>query len=198
MRHLLTLLTMLFVVPAAGASGWLDYELDIGDGYCVFRANSLDISICREDGGIILHPLDYGVGPVAEYAMAQNYLFTRNLGAKREGSSTHDDHYAVVPEQSHYFIIVKQGDRVIGPLSETEFRKRPELTEAGDWRWHRPKNPNFWLPLIGTLFFLFWSLPFLITNHPLVAIPMLASVIALPLLCWVLVRRVRKSLAAKR
>ena len=55
----LTILTFLLSTSACIASGWNDYSLGIGDGYNIFRCNSMDVCIGKADGGLILYPDEY-------------------------------------------------------------------------------------------------------------------------------------------
>ena len=81
MRSLLSVLLLLLSGANLYASGWNDYELDIGDGYSVFRMNSMDVCIGTKGGSLILYPSDYKhVGPVIDYQMLEKYILTKNAG----------------------------------------------------------------------------------------------------------------------
>ena len=67
-------LLLVIIAPSLQASGWHDYTLRIGDGYTVFRANSMDICISTERGyGILCPREDENVGPVTAYQMLGIY-----------------------------------------------------------------------------------------------------------------------------
>ena len=60
MKHIRAIFAFLLFSSSLLATGWNDYSLDIGDGYMVFRANSMDVSIGKVAGeGLILYPDDY-------------------------------------------------------------------------------------------------------------------------------------------
>ena len=81
MNHVLVILTLILLSANAHASGWNDYSLDIGDGYMVFRANSMEVSIGQTSGSLILYPQDYiGVGPVIAYDIKTEFILTKNAG----------------------------------------------------------------------------------------------------------------------
>jgi hypothetical protein len=191
MKYRLAFFTFLASTSVCMASGWQDYTLDIGDGYNVFRANSMDVCIGKANGRIILHPWNYaGVGPVVQYINAPQHILTKNFGRKPRNLFEGDSFEEIDPSRSYFFVIAKANDRVHGPLSEEELSQRPEVANLGTLDWQTPKNPNFWRPLLGNLFFLALSIPILAIKFFWITIP---AIIGLN----VLVRYIRKKRKAQ-
>jgi hypothetical protein len=83
MKQSTTILAVLLSASVCLASGWNVFTLDIGDGYPVARANSMDVCIGRTDGSLILSPRDHDkVGPVVRHITTPDCILTKNLGSK--------------------------------------------------------------------------------------------------------------------
>lgn len=179
-RRLTAVGTILLMAPICFASGWGDFSLDIGDGYSVYRCNSLDVCIGKADGSLILYPDKHeSVGPVIQYITTPQYVFTKNLGRKHRDMFEGDTFQNIDTSQEFFFIIFKGTDKVAGPLSKDEFMIRPEISGSGQLDWKTPRNPNFWLPLVGNTIFLvviilLWSAKFY-----WIAAPVLIGIIGL-------------------
>jgi hypothetical protein len=188
MRRAVTTSILLLSAFACFASGWRDYTLDIGDGYYIFRANSMDVCVGKADHGLILYPDKFAnVGPVVRYITTPQHILTRNLGRKSRNLFQGDTFQDVDPSQTFFFVISKGTDEIVGPLSEDEFTGRPEVASLGqpNWQtpgdsraaslgqlnWQTPKNPNFWLPLLGGLMFLAFAIPILAVKFFWITIP---------------------------
>jgi hypothetical protein len=140
----------LTISSASNAIGWGDYELDIGDGYSIVKCNSDDINVSRKGHGIILFSMDYNdIGPVDTYYATKQFVFTKNLGRKKRNLFQGDTLEEADVSNNFYFIISKGDDKVIGPLSEFEFKNHPNVTNTSSIRWRRPHNPLIWLPFYG-------------------------------------------------
>lgn len=158
MKLKLALIVLLLMSSCCFATGWHDYRLDIGDGYIIFRANALDVGLSKRGGSIIVSPTDYdGVGPIVSYANKEKFVFTRNIGTKDRHLVAGDPFQDLDHTNEFYFIVSKEDDEVIGPLSETDFVNHPNVLSVNAIDWHVPKNPNFWTPLGGNLLFCFSS-----------------------------------------
>ncbi len=141
------------------ASGWNDFTLDIGDGYNVFRANSMDVCISKDNGNLILYPDKYDkLGPVIRYITTTEFIFTKNFGRKPRNMFDGDTFQDIDSSREFFFIISKVTDEVTGPLSAGQFHGHPEVKSLGSLDWQKPKNPTFWLPLLGTLMFLAFTI----------------------------------------
>jgi hypothetical protein len=157
-------LSSAFILPGfvCFATGWNDFTLDIGDGYIVVRANSMDIGIAKANLSGILNPANYpNVGPLIGYITTPKHILTKNLGRKQRNLFEGDSFRLIDRSREFYFVISKGTDEVIGPMSKDEFAKRPEVPCLGKLDWRTPKNPNFLRPIIGTIMFLVLAIPFL-------------------------------------
>jgi hypothetical protein len=191
MKRITAILLILLSASVCLASGWNDFTLDIGDGYNVFRANSLDVCIGRADGSLILSPRDHDkVGPIVNYISTPDYILTKNLGRTPRKLFEGDTFQEVDPSHVYFFVIVKANDEVRGPFSTDEFSQRPEVASLGQLDWQIPKNPNFWTPLLGNLMFLAFAIPILAIKFFWITIPL---IIAMALL----IRHVIKKRRAK-
>jgi hypothetical protein len=150
MNGAILLSAVLFGPMHGQAQGFLDYERDIGDGYQIFRANSLEVCIAKSGGSIVLHPRDYPqVGPVVEYATTPELILTKNIGRKPRNRFAGDTLDELDHTKSFCFIIQKGTDKVTGPLSPAELADHPLVRPLGKIRWQEPSNPIFGLPLLG-------------------------------------------------
>lgn len=191
MKRITTILSILLSASVCLASGWNDFTLDIGDGYNVFCANSIDVCIGRADGRLILYPRDHDkVGPVVNYISTPDYILTKNLGRTPRNLFEGDTFQEVDPSHVHFFVIVKANDEARGPFSADEFSQQPEVASLGQLDWQIPKNPNFWTPLLGNLMFLAFAIPILAIKFFWITIPL---IIAMALL----IRHVIKKRRAK-
>lgn len=162
------------------AQGWRDYSLDIGDGYHIFRANSMDVCIGKTDGSLILSPRDYNnVGPLYRYLTTPEHILTTNHGRTPRDAFEGDEFEEIDSSQKFYFVIFKENDEVIGPLSETDFLRQPEVAGLGSLDWKTPKNPDFWLPISGSLIFIAISIPILAVIYWWITIPLFIGLIFL-------------------
>lgn len=168
------ILALIFLSGTLYASGWNDYSLEIGDGYTVFRANSLDVCIGRTGGSLILYPKDYDkVGPVVAYEMKNNYILTKNAGRVPRNLFEDDTFENVDYEMEWYFVIPKATDEPLGPFTKDVFLAT--LGEKGiqNSGWTKPKNPNFWTPIFGSLIFLVIAIPILAIKYFYISVPLI-------------------------
>ncbi len=162
--------------------------MDIGDGYYVWRPWSGNVGIGSCIAGelcqYVLNQYDYDkVGPIAGYSTTPKFVFTKNIGRKPYKRFQGDED--VDPTKEFFFIIYKEKNKVIGPLSGTQFYSRPEVSNLSPLDWKTPKNPNFWLPLLGNLMFLAFIIVFFPIHFYYVTIPSLV-------LAFILFRRISR------
>ncbi len=162
---LVLVLSTLILVGSANATGWNDYHLDIAPGFSVWRMNSFEVCLGTPDGGLLC-PNDYPdqVGPLVEYAVTDEAIFTRRYGVqphlKNPAMLTGD------PDKEFFFRIGRADLNKISPLTSDAWEEQG-LPDLMSLKWDYPRNPNFWAPLLGTLFVLgfmlvYYGWPFLL------------------------------------
>lgn len=80
MKRIAIILMLLMSASACLATGWHDYELDIGDGYTIFRANSFDLDISHDRRSLIGPNSFSEIGPVYGYCVTADFIFARAYG----------------------------------------------------------------------------------------------------------------------
>lgn len=195
-NRILAILALIFLAGSAHASGWNDYSLDIGDGYKVFRANSLQVCIVKTAGSIvILDPMSYPeVGPVVAYDMKKDFILTKNAGRGPRNQFKGDTFDDVDYKRDWYFLIPKANNEPLGPYTKETFMRVLKEKGIEDVEWVEPQNPNFWTPLLGGLMFLMFyavifikvEIPFLVIKFFYVSIPLIA------LMYWGIIRLIKK------
>lgn len=127
-----------------------DFTLEIGDGYTLIRASSVDVGVGKKDGCLLLSPFEYDkVGPVVRFAGTRDHIFTWHHGRKPRNLFDGDSVKEVDPSREYYFIISKLYDVVQGPFSGSEFNARPEVAGLGSVDWRTPKTQDVRNPLVG-------------------------------------------------
>ena len=172
MKSLIIISALFLSASLCFASGWNDFDLDIGDGYQIVRCNSLDVLLRKTNGPLLINPDEYNkVGPIVRYINTPDYIFTMNYGKKIRNLFEGDTFQDVDSEQSYFFILKKGNDEITGPLSQQEFETRPEVAALMPISWQVPKNPNFWLPFFGMVIFIAISIPILAIKYFWITIP---------------------------
>ena len=162
MKPAITLIVLLSFAPAAGsASGWNDYTLEIAPGFEIVRANTFQIGLATSDGWILVAPellSDDPLGPMVAYAVTPDFIFTHHHGARpdRDNPPLRE----ADPSRSFFFRVSRSDSSVTGPIPGAIWEAEHSDVES-TLEWHEPENPNFWLPLLGSLMFLCLSLPFI-------------------------------------
>lgn len=196
MNRILAILALMFLAGSAHASGWNDYSLDIGDGYKVFRANSLQVCIVKTAGSIvILDPMSYPeVGPVVAYDMKKDFILTKNAGRGRRNQFKGDTFDDVDYKRDWYFLIPKANNEPLGPYTKETFMRVLKEKGIEDVEWVEPQNPNFWTPLLGGLMFLmFYAMIFITVEIPFLAIKFFyVSIPLIALMYWGIIRLIKK------
>jgi hypothetical protein len=152
MYAILAALTVSIAVPAS-AQGWLDYRLEIAPGFAVERMNSFEVCLSGREGLLLICPLDDHptFGPLVEYAVTDDFIITKNLGCKpHEGNPSM---WQGDPSKEFFFLVRREDQRVTGPLTRQQW-EGSALPALSSLNWTKPRNPNFWTPLVGTVFFL--------------------------------------------
>ena len=146
MKLKLIVIVFLLMSSCCFASGWNDFKLDIGDGYYIFVANGT--FLCREGKSNIIHSdIHDAVGGIVSYSNEEEFIFIKNRGKD--------------VTKKFYFIVSKEDDEVVGPLSATEFLDHPNVLSVGTIDWKPLKNPHPWRAREGQLFFCLLSIPIL-------------------------------------
>ncbi len=172
----------------AFGSGWHDYQMEIGDGYSLFRNNSMDVGIGKKDNSIILFPMDYeGIGPVTSYQISVAYILTKNKGRKDRNLFEGDTSEEIDNNKDFFFILQKKDNGVFGPYKEIEFEKVAKEKGIEIKEWIIPKNPNYWRPLLGNLMFIALSIPILMIRFFYITIPLLFFI------GWIIFNKLKKA-----
>ena len=153
--------------------------MDIGDGYQIFRANTQDIVIIKGDE-ILLGTM----GPIVLYQATPEYIFTKHAGLTPRNLFEDDTFYDIDKTISFFYILNKVNDKILGPFPEDKFLQRPEVIALGTLDMKRPKNPNFWTPLLGTMMFLGFMIIFFATKYFWVSIPLFIGTLILVRRVW--------------
>jgi hypothetical protein len=151
--HAFLTLVMIFLAGPAAASGWHDYRLEVAPGFAVERMNPFQVCLSGHEGLLLICPLDDHptFGPLVEYAVTDEFIVTRHAGSKpheRNPSMWQGD-----PSQEVLFLVRRADEQIRGPLERQEWEKAG-LPVLSSLKWVEPRNPNFWTPLLGDLFFL--------------------------------------------
>lgn len=127
-------LTILFVLLPMKclAAPWGDYKVAIGDGYHI--SVYTEGTSCDKDNRAVLQfrSDERASRSIARYAATRRHIFvaaSRLSGENAAASRT-------------LFVICKDDDSVIGPLSESEFEQHPIVRASGSLNWRVPQNPH--------------------------------------------------------
>ncbi|MHC4574182.1 MAG: hypothetical protein ACYS76_08630 [Planctomycetota bacterium] len=183
------LVFIFYLVTSSGvfATGWNDYELDIGDGYSIVRANTFDVMLVRNKR-IIVSNHNYGnIGPITHYHKNAKFILLRTAGWKPRSLFEGDEFKKIDSTKTYYFVVKVTDGSVQGPLLGEAFLMHESVISVGNFDWIRPTNPNFWLPLAGTLYFVLLSIPILYVMHWYLTVP-----ITLLVIYWLLKRSRRR------
>jgi hypothetical protein len=131
MKFLLMPLFCLFIVSCGGS----DYEKDIGDGYMVYRASSLDI-ILGKNGYGVLSPDRYDeVGPLFGVQNLKDIIVAKAYGKTLRKSYEGDKNFVKDTTKKYWFILEKKDDNITGPLTKDEFTKEVKLRNETLEKW---------------------------------------------------------------
>jgi len=122
------------------ASGWNDFERDIGHGYRLSKTDSFYVCIYQLNSGVGVcgdkRKGDYG--PVSGYFFTDKHLLVRTHGAKPQENS---EYFETDIDREHFFIIKRKlpsrgRHSAIGPLDRDEFYNNPVV--PADIQWELP------------------------------------------------------------
>jgi len=184
-RQALIALSVAALFPATGAaaSGWHDYELEIAPGFTVFRANAFDVCLGTTEKSLLVCPHNYPgkIGPLVAYAVTEDAIITQHVGARPHEKNP--EMLDADPEKEFLFIVRRADRAVSGPFTRLEWEQAgyPDLSSLN---WAHPRNPNFWLPFLGTLFFL--GVTAIIFGGPIAVLVIAAASL------WLYLRRLRQ------
>ncbi len=150
-RYKFTFALLGFLSSGVSASGWNDFNVDIGQGFEISKTSALQVCIGKTNGALLVCPFKGDeFGPVSGYAFTKDNLLVKTYGAmphpKAPEILTSDK------EKDFYFLINKRSYEVIGPITSDQFYSRLEV--PAQVVWERPENPNILGPVFGTLLFL--------------------------------------------
>ncbi len=186
MNRILAILALVSISGSAHATGWNDYSLDIGDGYMIFRANSMEVCIGQTGGSLILYPQDFAeVGPVVAYDMKSEFILTKNAGRVLRDLFEGDTFENVDYGKEWYFLIPKTTNEPLGPFTKTAFLDAIKGKGIQNIEWVEPRNPNFWTPLLGNLMFIAIAIPILAIKFFYISISLIA------LMVWGIIRLIK-------
>ena len=119
--------------------------------------------------------------------MTDRFVFAKTLGKRLR------DELETVGEinytKTYYFIVLKENDKVIGPLSETQFLDHPFVAGAKPVDWKVPSNPDVLLPLLFSLLIVASVLWLLAVKFYWISVP---AVIAVVVIVFVEIRQGRR------
>lgn len=168
----ITLVTTFATLLSCCADNLNDYGVDLGDGYILFYANSIDVSIikAKPTGQITFKcPKSENTGPIAKYVNSPKYILAIRYGLNYDDELSPE----IDPKRQAYYIIVKKTEEIIGPLKKEEFEERPEVKSVGMLKWETAKE-EFWYSLLKSIVFLpglFLLIPILAIKYYWITIP---------------------------
>lgn len=172
MRNTLFTILVLYA-PVLLGSGWNDYKLDIGDGYSILRANSFEV-VLMHNMNIIISNYEYrDIGPITHYYKNDESIFLKTAGWEYRNRYKGDSFKNIDQTITYYFIVNIETKQVDGPLDISDFKENIAVNKAGKIEWMKPKNPNFWTPLIGNMLFILVSLIILPVRVWYISIPVI-------------------------
>ena len=136
--------------------------------------NTLDISIGKSDGLIILDPRNFEkVGPVVSYQMLDLFILAKTKGRKDRHLFQGDTFQEVDYEKEYYFILRKSDDFIYGPYNPAQFQDKINELKIAPTEWVQPENPNRHISIIGSLIFVAIAIPILAIKYFYISIPIL-------------------------
>ena len=175
--------TLLFVLalyaPGLLGSGWNDYNLDIGDGYSIFRANTFEVVLAHNIEIIVSNHKYSEIGPITHYYKNGESIFLKTAGWEFRNRFKGASFKNIDRTKDYYFIVNIESKKIKGPFKLPEFNQNIEVKMATDFKWIEPKNPNFWTPLLGNIYFILLSILILPIKVWYISIPIIIVV------CWI-------------
>lgn len=121
------------------ASGWNDFERDIGHGFKIWKTDSFHVCLSFEKySAIVCGDRNIGdYGPITGYAFTDQYLLIRTSGAKPSENS--GINFTADGSRELFFIVQKRISNPyrylpIGPLKRNAFRANPAVPVQVKWQ----------------------------------------------------------------
>lgn len=135
----LTITFAFFASSSVFATGWNDYELDIGGGFHIVRCNTLDVCLADSSNQLIYHPQKFdSSGPINAYSVSPNAILLRTYGRTPRNLFAGDTFENVDTTKEYFFVYDRSTQSLPNPLSAND----PLLVGFGSINWTPPKNPN--------------------------------------------------------
>ena len=135
-RYLLVSIFALW--PSLGlASGWNDFEREIGYGFRIWKTDSFSVCLSFKQHSAIVCGDTGDYGPISGYAFTDKHLLVRTTGTKPS------EHFAMKFTSDwsrEYFFIVKKrinnpyGYSPVGPLERAAFHANPAVPAQIQWK----------------------------------------------------------------
>ena len=153
----IALIATITAAPNALASGWNDYQLDIGEGFSIVRCNTLDVCLADSSGLILYAPDNFdSTGPINGYSITPTAILLRTYGRVPRNKFPNDSFENVDTSRQFYL----EYDRLSKKLSKPTNSVSALAEKHGMPRWKSPKNPNR-SSLVGLTVFCFVVLIFI-------------------------------------
>lgn len=130
--------------PALGA-GWNDFTLEIAPGFSVLKTSGWDV--CLLGPSLSICPNEK-VGPLEEYAVTDNAVYTRHSGSRSHPQQPRLRSRDKTVE--YYYRVDRESGVSVGPV-RAEHLALLDFPTVSHLDWTRPANPNVLMPLVGTL-----------------------------------------------
>jgi hypothetical protein len=135
----LALLASIAASQNAFASGWNDYQLDIGDGFRIVRCNSLDVCLADSTGSVLYAPDSFeSTGPINGYYITPTAILLRTYGRAPRNHFPGDTFENVDTSRQFYLAY----DRLSKKLSRPTNTPSDLNALHGTLHWTAPSNPN--------------------------------------------------------
>lgn len=133
------LAVLLFLGPSFGiASGWNDFEREIGFGFRIWKTDSFSVCLSFEAySAIVCGDKDTGdYGPISGYVFTDTHLLVRTTGTKPGPNP--GIKFTADWDREYFFIIEKRINNPlfyspIGPLEREEFHANPAVPAQVQW-----------------------------------------------------------------
>ena len=120
------------------ASGWNDFEREIGHGFRIWKTDSFHVCLSFEKySAIVCGDRDTGdYGPISGFSFTDKHLLVRTTGAKPDEDSV--GKFDADSDRELFFIVKKRINNPywyepIGPLDRDEFHANPAVPAQIDW-----------------------------------------------------------------
>jgi hypothetical protein len=145
---------LLLAHSGAGCSAaWSNYRVEVAPGFAVERRSSFLVCLAGPAGRYLTCPDSQPeVGPLVEYAVTGDAIVTKHLGS--QAVVGRPELVQIDPTQEFFFHVRRSDEAVAGPYTRADWQQEEDLPALSSLAWMRPRNPSFWVPLLGDLFML--------------------------------------------